>query len=56
MQVPADEPAFVQIVAELDTFSQGAGSMGLLNFNGEGNAIKIPNLRCVLYTQPVNYP
>jgi hypothetical protein len=56
MQVPADEPAFVQIVAELDAFAQGAGSMGLLNFNGEGNAIKIPNLRCVLYPQPVNYP
>jgi hypothetical protein len=56
MQVPADEPAFVQIVAELDAFVQGAGSMGLLNFNGEGNAIKIPNLMCVLHTQPVNYP
>ncbi len=56
MQVPADEPAYVQIVAELDAFARGAGSMGLLNFNGEGNAIKIPNLLCVLQTQPVNLP
>jgi hypothetical protein len=56
MQVPADEPAYVQIVAELDAFARGVGSMGLLNFNGEGNAIKIPNLLCVLQTQPVNLP
>jgi hypothetical protein len=55
MQVPADEPAFVQIVAELDGYAQGAGSMGLLNFNGEGNVIKIPNLMCVLETQPVSH-
>ena len=55
MQVPADEPAFVQIIAELDGYAQGAGSMGLLNFNGEGNAIRIPNLRCVLEIQPVSH-
>ncbi len=56
LQVAADEPVLVQIVAELDGYVQGAGSMALLDFNGEGNAIKIPYLSCVLHTQPVNYP
>jgi hypothetical protein len=56
MQVPADEPAFVQIIAELDGYAQGAGSMGMLNFNGEGNALRIPNLRCVLEIQPISHP
>jgi hypothetical protein len=55
MQVPADEPAFVQVIAELDGYAQGAGSMGMLNFNGEGNAVKIPNLMCVLDIQPVSH-
>lgn len=56
IQVAADEPVLVQIVAELDAFVQGGGSIALLDFHGEGNAVKIPNLSCVLYTQPVNYP
>ena len=56
LQVAADEPVLVQIIAELDGYVQGGGSMGLLNFNGEGNVIKIPNLMCILQTQPVNYP
>jgi hypothetical protein len=56
IQVAADEPILVQIVVELDAFVQGGGSIALLDFHGEGNAVKIPNLSCVLYTQPVNYP
>ncbi len=47
IQVPTDELAFVQIIAELDAFAQGAELICLLNFNGERTAIKIPNLRCV---------
>ena len=56
LQVAADEPVLVQVIVDVEGLAQGAGSMGLLNFNGEGNAIKIPDLRCVLETQPVNYP
>lgn len=54
--VAGDEPVLVQIVAELDSYVQGGGSIAILDFHEEGNAIKIPNLMCVLQTQPVNYP
>ena len=54
LQAPADEPVLVQIVAELDGYVQGAGSVALLDFRDNG--IIIPNLLCELYTQSVSYP